>query len=271
MSGSAKRIDSITHLTPDGNWFGTQHDASLSRLLTEMDAAQIERAVVVALADHIENEFVLNACAQHDDRLIAGVSFNPAAYENEDAARRAFQQEIKPLCAPVLKLHPRLNGYDPLDTRCMALYEELCDWERPPAIWLDTLFHSRRVHLSKTPVESIHQLITNFEKLTFVLLHGCASQLLHCYEAIRDCPNAYLDLSLILPRYFESSIRADIRQLLFLFDRRLIWGSDMPEYTPNQALNCLFEIAEGLEQEKLENVLGRNLAALLNLTESHER
>ncbi len=51
-------IDSLTHVTPDGRWFNTSHDAREARLLQEMDAAGVERAVVVALAGFIPNEFV---------------------------------------------------------------------------------------------------------------------------------------------------------------------------------------------------------------------
>ena len=47
-------IDSITHVTPDGQWFQTHYDASELRLIQEMESAGVARAVVVALAGYSE-------------------------------------------------------------------------------------------------------------------------------------------------------------------------------------------------------------------------
>lgn len=44
-------VDSISHVTPDGRWLDMTLDASQRRLLTEMDQAGVERAIIVAPAD----------------------------------------------------------------------------------------------------------------------------------------------------------------------------------------------------------------------------
>ena len=43
--GSMMIIDSLTHVTPNGQWFSTSHDASEVRLLREMDEAGVDKAV----------------------------------------------------------------------------------------------------------------------------------------------------------------------------------------------------------------------------------
>ncbi|RJO66625.1 MAG: hypothetical protein C4523_11925 [Myxococcales bacterium] len=264
MTDNPFRFDSLTHVTPDGRWFHTAHDAGEARLLCEMDEAGVARAVVVALAGHIENDFVLSLCARHPDRLAPGASFNPAAYANPAAARQGLAALLASAAFPALKLHPRLNRYDPLDPRALAALDELAACPRPPAVWLDTLFYYRGGALSKPVVDTIHTLVCKYPALTFVLLHGGGSWLLQTAEAIRDCENAYLDLSLTLPRYRHASLAADARALVGLFDRRLLFGSDFPEYGIGEAQRIFAELTAGLPEEKLANVLGRNLARLLD-------
>lgn len=262
---SSSIVDSLTHTTPDGRWFHTGHDASESRLLREMDAAGVERAVLVGLAGHISNQYVAQTSARHADRLIACGSFNPAAYENAAAAAQAFRAEFNTSSFRALKLHPRLNGYDPLDARCLAVLGEVAQMSQPLPVWMDTLFQRPGATLQRPVVESIRELVVHFPQITFVLLHGGGTWLLHVAEAIRDCPNAFLDFSFTVTRYAGTSVEDDLRGLLGTFDRRLIFGSDFPEYTMADALAVFGRVSAGLDREKCANILGRNVSRILGL------
>jgi len=258
-------IDSLTHVTPDGNWFGTSHDASLGRLLAEMDKAGVDRSVVSALAGHIENDFVLRTCRAHRGRLIPGLSHNPAAYSSPAESKVAVRAIIAGEDFPVLKLHPRLNGYDPLDPRCLAVLEAVAEAVHPPIVYLDTLFRSSKFRLMRPPAETVHDLLLRFPTVRFVLLHGGGSQLLAFSEIAAACGNATLDLSMALLHYERSSLAADIRFVLSRYDRIIVAGSDFPEYTPAAYLERIRSEAAmlGLSEEKIANVLGRNLGGLL--------
>ncbi len=258
-------IDSLTHVTPDGRWFQTKHDASLARLLGEMDAAGVDRSVVVALAGVITNDFVLDACQRHADRLIPGASFNPAATESPASAASALRAELRDASFPVLKLHPRLNHYDPLDGRCIAVLEELATWPRPPRVWLDTLFHYRGGTLRKPPVEAIHELVNRVPGVTFVLLHGTGAYLLQLAQAVRDCPNVFIDVSFTLFHLADTSVEADLRHLFRTLDSRLVVGSDFPEYGPVEMLKRFDGLTQGLAASKRANLLGGNLANAIGL------
>lgn len=261
-------FDSLTHVTPDGRWFGTKLDASEAELLRQLDATGTEHAMVVALADHIENRFVLRVCQHHPERLLPCASFNPSAHGNPDEVRRKLREELKDSPYKALKLHPRLNRYDPLDPRCLAILEEISDWKSPVPIWLDTLFYYQGGQLTKPPVDTIHHLVGRFPAVPFILLHGGGSQILQVAEAVRDCPNAFLDLSFTLHRYRASSIEADLRYLVDTFDRRLVFGSDFPEVSVSTALQDFQELADGLPSEKCARVLGGNLNRILNMEQS---
>lgn len=258
-------FDSLTHVTPDGRWFDSNLDASEGELLRQLDDSRIERAMVVALADHIENRFVLNVCQRQPGRLIPCASFNPSKYRDPGEARGAVRKELKDGPFEALKLHPRLNRYDPLDPRCIAVLEEIATWKHSLPIWLDTLFYYRGGHLRKTPVDTIHELASRFPSLRFVFLHGGGSWILQVAEAIRDSPNAYLDLSFTLIRYRGSSIATDLRYLVSTFDRRLVFGSDFPEIGLTDTLAEFKELTAGLPEDKCANVLGKNLSQILHM------
>lgn len=258
-------IDSLTHVTPDGSWFNTHHDASLNRLLHEMDKACVDKAVVVALAGYIKNEFVVNVCKQHSDRLIPGVSLNPASYSSSKEAAQAARCLLTDGEYEVLKLHPRLNGYDPLDNRCLAILEEIASFSNPISVWLDTLFRSNKCILKKAPIDTIHELAVRFPNLRFILLHSCGSQLLQLAEFVGAFKNLVLDLSLTILYYSPSSIQNDICFLLSRRDLKLMLGSDFPEYTPSQYLNTfnMYSSEINLSGDKYNNIVGNNLLNIL--------
>jgi predicted TIM-barrel fold metal-dependent hydrolase len=258
-------FDSLTHVTADGRWFHTDLDASEKELRRQLDASETQRAMVVALAEHIENQFVLNVCDRDPERLIPCASLNPAAYATPADAKAALRAELKGSAYKALKLHPRLGRYDPLDARCLALLEELASWEKPLPVWFCTLLYYRGGTLQKSPVDTIHEIVGRFPNLTFVLLHGGGTWIMQLAEAIRDCPNAFLDISFTLQRYGSSSIGADLRCLLNNFDRRMVFGSDFPEGGIGSSVEIFRSLAKDVAEEKSANVLGGNLSKILGL------
>ena len=263
-------IDSLTHVTPDGLWFNSQHDASLDRLLREMDKAGVDKGVVVALAGYIENEFVAHVCKQHADRLIPGASVNPIAYPTASKAAEVVRTLLEGEEFALLKLHPRLNGYDPLDERCLAVIEEVSSLSRAIPIWIDTLFRGNKCILRKSTIDTLHELATRFKDQQFVLLHGCGSEILGLAELVSAFENLTIDLSLTILYYELSSIARDIHFTVFKRDMNTVVGSDFPEYTQSQYVNRIRNIFEGNKypQDKLDKVLGGNLFKILRLDES---
>ena len=256
-------VDSLTHVTPDGRWFRTKYDASETRLMRELDAAYVDQAVVVALAGHISNDFVLEVCQRHPDRLVPGASFDPSAYGTKSHAVGEFRVQLQGAPFQVLKLHPRLNRYDPLDPRCLAILEELATWDTGLHVWMDSLFYYPGGSLRKSVVDTIHNIVSRFPALDFVILHAGGAWALQIVDAICDCQNAFLDISHTLYRYAKSSLWADLRYLLNTFDHRMVFGSDFPEMGVDQAIKCFWDLAEGIPQEKCRNVLGETLSKLL--------
>lgn len=256
-------IDSLTHVTPDGKWYGTRYDASLDRLLREMDRGGVDKAVVVAMAEYISNDFVWETCNAHSDRLIPGASINPCAHETESRAAAEAENVLGAGDFPVLKLHPRMNGYDPLDPRCLAALEALRG--TGVRVWLDSIFRNGKCLMAKPPVDTMQTLLQRFPDIDFVVLHGGGPLLLQMTELLTGHPNMTLDISLTINQYRLTSVSRDILYVLDKREKRTIVGSDFPEYTPSETYEELRRLAgiADIPEESSRFVKGGNLSALL--------
>ena len=253
-----KFFDSLTHATYDGTWLGgTRYDASLDRLLTEMHKGAY-RACLVNIADYQDNETLENFARAHPDIFVPIAGFNPVCYQNSSE----IKGEVAQLAArgfAGIKLHPRLNSYDPLDQKCLDTINAAgCNGL---VVFLDTLFRQKSIS-TRHPADVIDILATKCTNTRLLLLHGGGSHLLEMFEMVRMHKHLLLDISFTLLRYSGSSIDLDIRFLCETLDQRLTVGSDFPEYTPLEAKNQIIKLTESLAPEKKENIFFRNLENL---------
>jgi predicted TIM-barrel fold metal-dependent hydrolase len=248
-------IDANVHATRDGRWFATGIDASLGRLLAELDRADVDRAVLTGLAGACPTGDVLALCAEAGGRLLPVGAFDPAAHDAPEAVRRAARAELAGRGLLGVKLHPRLGRYDVLDDRVLALLDELAGWDERLGVWICTLLHVPGLRLRRGPVEALCELVGRTPELPFVLVHGGGPDLLRLATAVRSAPNALLDLSHTLTHLAGSSVDADLAHLLETFDERLAFGSDFPEGDVRDARGRLADA----------KVLGGNLARVFEL------
>jgi len=256
-------VDAHTHVTPDGQWFSTNCDASEASLLRQMDEVGIDKAAVIGLPGYITNTFINDVCQRHKDRLLPVASFNPANHDNQRIASQEVRKQIKDSGFIGLKLHPRLNRYDPLDSRVLALLEEIAGWHPSITVWIDTFFYYPGGILRKTPVETLHELVSSYPEITFLLAHAGGPDILRLSHAVRSCPNAFLEISLTLTRFLGSSVETDIRYLLQTFEQRLIFGSDFPEVSLSEAKSTFNKLGKETKQGAVEAVLGNNFQRLI--------
>lgn len=253
-------FDSLTHVTADGTWLGTtRHDARRERLLAELERCAPSRACLVAIAGVIDNETVLDAARRNPERLVPIGSLNPATFGSEGEISAAVA-ELAAAGFAGLKLHPRLNGYDPLHMKVVRALRAA--GEQGLVVFLDTLFRQPGRATRNAP-DLVDALAVAAPQTTIILLHGGGSQVLAVSEVVAAHANLVLDLSFTIHRFAGSSVDDDLRFLMRTFDRRMVVGSDFPEYEPLATRDRVCQLCEGLDPVKATNVLAANLDRLL--------
>lgn len=258
-------VDANVHASLDGSWFGTGHDARLERLLGEMDAAGVDRAVLTGLVGQLPTDAVLALCEQAAGRLLPVGAFDPCAHPSEGDVRAAARRELAGKGLLGVKLHPRLGRYDVLDDRVLALVDEVASWDEPFAVWICTFLHVPGLRPRSGPVEALCEIVGRAPEIPFVLLHGCGPDLLRLATAVRSAPNAFLDLSYTITRFRDTSVALDLDHLLATFDQRLVYGSDFPEGNIAATVQLLEERTATAHPAALPAVMGGNICRALGL------
>jgi predicted TIM-barrel fold metal-dependent hydrolase len=257
-----KFFDSLTHVTRDGSWFGERHhDASLDRLVREMDQSGCYRACLVAIADYMDNQIVIESARAHPQRFVPIAGLNPHTMATTRRVEVALRQ-IKAQGYAGIKLHPRLNGYDPLDAKCIAAIDVA--GELGLVVLLDTLFRRKGLATRHAP-DVIDALVSACPDTRMLLLHGTGPTMMDLYEIVRCNDHLLLDLSFTLMRYRGNArLDADMNFLFRSTDQLVTIGSDFPEYDQASTLKRFAELSVGAEAQRLENITHRNLERLFD-------
>lgn len=246
-------IDSLTHITPDGTWFNTNHDATLDRLIDTQQKAGVDKSILVGMPNLDDDDFVLSVTSDNPDKFIpvSGISLN--GLSAEEIKSKISTLKTKGFAG--IKIHPRFSGVSLLSNEVNYALDYadkynmkvmVCTIHRPPS-----------KPLGRPVYDVIHELCDNHKNTKMILLHGGYYDLLATSEIVRPYENVLLDLSLTAVRFAETSLLSDMRFLFKTFDRRICIGSDFPEYTFNQA-KAIVE-ANLFDEEKLKNIFGQNL------------
>ena len=254
-----KFFDSLTHVTRDGSWLGERtFDASLGRLLREMDEAGAARACLVGIADYTDNDVILECVKAHSGRFAPVAGVNPRTLPTERRVEAVVGKLAEQGFAGI-KLHPRLNGYDPLDPKGLAAIDAA--GRNGLVVFLDTLFRQRGLPTRNAP-DTIDFLAGACPDTRIVLLHAAGPSMLELFETVRMYPNLRLDFSFTIMRYAGSRLDEDMRFLFRTTDQLITLGSDFPEYTPKQVLARFAALAKDLDPHRAENILHGNLERL---------
>ena len=257
-------IDSNTHPTTSGIWFNSTIDASLSRLLSEMQVSGIDRSVIVPLPGSMTNDEVRNMVAGCPESCINAYTFNPALYSTSSIAQSEFESSFSGLPRSIVKFHNRFGGYQPDDERFMTILKVNNSLKCPMVVAICGFLHNRNSSKHIDTAGYFFDLALKFPSTQFIIMHGGGCQILRIAEQCRDLQNVYIDLSYTLSRYRNSSVENDIRWLCEHFDKRLLWGSDFPEISVQRAWNDIIDLTSHISIEKRNRITGLNLLGILN-------
>jgi predicted TIM-barrel fold metal-dependent hydrolase len=127
------------------------------------------------------------------------------------------------------------------------------------------LLHDRHTRQAIDPAVYFFDLAQSMRNSHLIVMHGGGTRILQIAEMCRDLHHVHIDLSMTLSKYKSTSVAGDIRWLCQHYDRRIIWASDFPEVSVLQALNDFHFVVGDIEAEKKQNILGLNMAKLLEI------
>ncbi|MEU6994157.1 amidohydrolase family protein [Streptomyces sp. NPDC046465] len=267
----AEQMTATTDLAPE------DLSAPEAKLLAEMDAAGVDRAVLLAFdvrrveGFSVPNEFVAELCARHPDRLTGFASVDAGT----PGAAARLREAVTGLGLRGLKTAPCYLRMSPADRRWYDVYETALDLGIPVLI-----------HTGYTPSRNadarffspllVEQVARDFPGLPVILAHLGTPWTRPCVDLLARHANLYADLSIFgsyQPPATVAQALAHARESGVL--DRLLWGTDFPFATMTGAMTRMTALAQDpepwpsgshpLSPREYEALMGGTAARLLAL------
>ncbi len=261
-------IDFHTHAFPDrlvpkaipkleaiGN-IKSSGDGSVSNLLSHMDAAGVDRSVVLNIATNAHQESSVNSFAietkNTQPRLYTLGSLHPESANIQTEAKRLADAGIRGI-----KLHPDYINTFIDDPKLDPIYEVCVEYN------LFVVSHSGWDFISPdcihcTP-ERILNVLAKFPTLRFVAAHMGANRQWGEVERLLVGKNVWIDTSLAVP--FGMDDEQFRRILTNHLPDHILFGSDYPWFLPEDTYRRIQGL--GLPEDLLEKIFYKNALALL--------
>jgi len=253
-------IDAHVHITENGKWFNTTHDASVNHLMRSLDQSSIDKAVVLPIAPIISNEFVAEICNEYPDKLIGFASVDPL----DKNAVIELETGIVDLKLKGLKLHPKIQNFRMDYQNVIPIIKKAADLKIPILIdgWIRPIDVDHQNMLN-----SIYKIAREIPRVNIVLAHLGGFNFKDIIR-IADQDNIYFDLSFVLNYFGEKTLHEKIVPILTeLGASRLIYGSDHPEINMPSYYNFTMDLLKniGFNSENINDIFNENITQLLNL------
>jgi len=247
--------DSLTHATPTGDWFGTKHDASSDTLYSQMREFNVDKVILSGLLQEGVNDFIIEQFLESPKSIYPLPMIASKDFSELDALLTYYYK----IGVRGVKLHPRFLKISFQESRLDEIFE-LCEEKK------FTLFICTVPYYEKEDFRFIDALLRKclaWPTLKIVLLHGGYYHLLELAERVRPAENILIDLSATLTRFYDSSLGLDIKYLFRNFDKRVVIGTDFPEYSYKDVKCALNYLGLPWEKALARGVLGDNLNVFL--------
>jgi predicted TIM-barrel fold metal-dependent hydrolase len=256
----------VLDVTPEWFWgharktFGGMESAiSVEQMLAEMDAAEVEKAVVLAFdveTAHgwkVSNELVADIVERAPDRLVGFASVDP---NKGELAVRELERAVRELGLKGLKLHPPTQHFVMNERRHYPL------WGKCQELGVPMLVHTghnqsggRLKYADPTFVDDV---ALDFPELRIILAHFGFPWVEQAISVAWIRRNCYLELSGWSPKYIPETVWRYANSLL---QDRVLFGTDWPVMSMKRWLDD-FE-ATPLKPDVKEKILYRTAARLL--------
>jgi predicted TIM-barrel fold metal-dependent hydrolase len=206
---------------------------STDQLLSEMDEAGVERAIILGQDTHatrnpafknytMRNDEVAAIANKSHDRLVPFAGVDPNAGKN---AVKELKRAVTKLGMRGLKVHSSANSVFLNDERLMFPIYDYCQEAKVPI-----LFHTGTTGLGDTEIrysktELVDEVCQKFPDLRVVMAHfGWPWPDVAIAIALRN-PNVFIDVSGWKPKYLPASVFPYLNGIL---QDRFLFGTDYP-------------------------------------------
>ena len=177
-------------------------------------------------------------------------------YNNFDSMK--FLQMMDYLNIPYnIKIHPRISKIANLDfIKYLTILERLPE---DKVIIIDSFPYGHEIEYH-TGMELCIFLAKRLKNRKFVLAHSGGIEILKSILFTRNLKNIYYDLSLTVNYLFDTSVRKDIVNLIKYNRKRVMFGSDYPDFKFTDAIKNTIDLCEEAELniEELNDVFYGN-------------
>lgn len=240
-------IDAHAHME-----VGPTHSDTPELLISLMDSAGIDKAVVVSYADvpgHNDEvvEYIAEACKKYQDRFFPYIRLNARFGER---AFQAAERALKEYGFKGLKFHAADNGNSPYSNNMVRLLKLAADYDVP------VLFHCADEAMCY-PLQ-MWESAKRCPETKIILGH--MGGFYHVDDAInvcKRCPNVYLDTS---ETPYVEKIKEAIR---VVGSERILFGTDIPYDNPIVEVEKIKSL--NLNEEDEARIFYKNIARLLHL------
>jgi predicted TIM-barrel fold metal-dependent hydrolase len=208
-----KNLDAMSALAPLP---GLMLESTPADLLEVMDAAGVDRAVVIAQPPYMPNEFVLGIC-QDNPRLIAAVNIPPGTPKPGVALRKMHEAGAR-----ILKIHGAADGEGADSPRYRALLKSGSELGMP------VILHTGCIHstlLFKSPEQGQAQRYSEwfgrYPRTPFILAHMNFHEPHVAMDLAEEHANVYVDTSWQPAEVIGEAVRR-------IGAERVLFGTDWP-------------------------------------------
>jgi uncharacterized protein len=251
-------------------------DYSPARTLEQHAEAMrdVDHAIVLAFAApavglDVPNDYVAEYVRTDPTRLIGFASVDPGRPGAVAELERAVGAGLRGL-----KLGPTYQGFDPLSTAAMELYEA-AEALRLPIMWHQGTTFVRTARLEYALPVQIDKVAIRFPELRIVIAHLGHPWIDDALVVVRKHPHLFTDLSALHPRPWQLYTGL-ISACEYRVTDRLLFGTDWPVATVEETmagLRAVNQFTEGtalprIPDEVIEEIIARPTLRLLGLEEA---
>ncbi len=233
-------IDIHTHVGEKKDKAEILVSATLEQLHHEMKKNKVDYAVSFVLGKDVEKGSIRLA-GKCGGNILPFFRFDPKKTQVEEL-RKALPSFRG------VKLHPRMENFDPLDSEYTGLFKVIEESGKP------VLIHTRKENNPFSDPDRLLALVERYPGIDFIFGHF-ANGVNSVISAAKELPNLFLETSIVSsPKIIELAVRK-------CGSEKILFGSDFP-YS-DQELELEKVLRADINEEDRKNILGRNAVMLL--------